>query len=120
MVATIWQANSTVEAVPLALPASARHGQADRAGHEPQADHDADDHPPVAEGQLVAAGGRPVVNPRRAVDLLSPAAVGGVVDRQHDYRVVVQHMGDDQVQHDQTYGVDRPHRGGEEPMDPVM
>jgi hypothetical protein len=54
------------------------------------------------------------------MDLLTPTAVGGVVDRQHDHRVRVHQVGGDEVQHDQAHGVDRPHRAGEEPVDPVM
>jgi hypothetical protein len=60
------------------------------------------------------------MNPGRSLDLTAAAAVRGVIDREHDRRVVLEQEADDQVQHRQAHGVDRPHRTGEETIGAVM
>jgi hypothetical protein len=60
------------------------------------------------------------VDPPGAVDLLTPASVRGVIDRQMQIGVVGDEVGQDQIEHDQTDLVDLPTGGREEPVRPMM
>ena len=104
----------------LALPAPAQHRQAHRPRQERQPHDNPDDDPPVPEGQLVAAGCGAVVDPPDAVDFPAPAAMRGVIDRQVHLGVIVEQVGQDQIEGDQADLVNTPAGGREEPVRPVM
>ncbi|HET8662465.1 MAG TPA: hypothetical protein VFM55_26240 [Micromonosporaceae bacterium] len=60
------------------------------------------------------------MDPPDAVDLLTPASVRGVIDREVQIGAVGDEVGQHEVEHGQTDLVDRPAGRGEEPMRPMM
>ena len=77
------------------------HRQGERAVQEREGDHDRGDDPVVAVADLAGAGGGPVVEPGRGVDLGPAAVKQGVIDRD-PHRLSLGH----QQAHDQR-GKDR-------------
>jgi hypothetical protein len=112
-------ARSTTDAVPFPFHRRTSTGQGDGACEEGQVHDQGQDHPAVAEGQLVLAWCGAVVDPSRVVDLLAPAAVRGVIDGQVQRRALGKQPGDEQPGQGQADLIGVPARTGEEVVGPV-